>query len=130
MRRILAGSVFLTLATLLVCAAPGTARATVGTAQAPPGEVRVQGQAFEGQFDTFRGTLRVTCRPGLRVTSLGLTFVQDFTSPEAPQTARPVCDGAWHVVTFSSYEGFHPGRATVRARLALASTPPAHPSAR
>lgn len=112
MRRIVVGSLLATLAALLLGAPPGTA-------QDPPGEVRVQGQAFEGQFDTFRGTLRVSCRPGLRVAEVGLTFVQDFTSPESLQPTLPVCDGEWHVVTWSSYEGFHPGRATVLARVAL-----------
>lgn len=112
MRRIVVGSLLTALAALLL--GPGPV-----VAQAPPGEVRVQGQAYEGQFNTFLGTLRVTCRSGLRVAALGLTFVQDFTSPESPQPTVPTCDGRWHVVSWSSYEGFHPGRATIRVRMAL-----------
>ncbi|CAM3678072.1 hypothetical protein [Nocardioides zeicaulis] len=112
MRRIVVGSVFLVLTAVLLGAAPGTAGD-------PPGEVRVQGRAYEGQFNTFRGTLRLTCAPGLRVAALGLTFVQDFTSPESLQATTPTCDGAWHVVPYASYEGFHPGRATVQVRMAL-----------
>ncbi|MBS2936674.1 hypothetical protein KDN32_02830 [Nocardioides sp. J2M5] len=121
MRRIVVVSLLTALAALLL--GPGAA-----VAQTPPGEVRVQGRAYEGQFDTFRGTLRVTCRPGLRVSELGLTFVQDFTSPESLIPTVPTCDGRWHVVSFSSYEGFHPGRATVRVRMALVDATTAAPA--
>lgn len=104
---------------LLVLAAPLALVPGSATAGAPPGEVRVQGQAREGQYDTFTGTLRVRCAPGLRVTALGLTFTQDFTSPESPQGTLPSCDGRWQVLSYGSYEGFHPGPAGVDARMVL-----------
>lgn len=116
MRRVLVIALLLALAPMGMLMGPGP---SMGATPEPDGEVRVQGQAYEGQYDTFTGTLRLTCRPGLRVARLGLTFTQDFVSPESVQPTAPVCDGRWHRQTFSSFEGFHPGRATVDARMVL-----------
>lgn len=119
MRRSVAGGLVLGLAALVLGHVPG-ATATPTAAPAPAGEVRVQGQAYEGQFNTFTGTLRLTCRPGLVVTALGLTFTQDFTSPEGLEGTIPTCDGRWHTQTFRSLEGFHAGRASVDVRMSVA----------
>lgn len=114
MRRVLIGGLFLLLALAGVTGpVPSTA------APGPGGEIRVQGRAFEGQYDVISGTLRLRCRPGLEVAALGLTFTQDFVSPEGLESTVPVCDGDWHVQAFSSFEGFHPGRATVAVRMVL-----------
>ncbi len=116
MRRVSFIGFLLALAPMGILVGPGPSMAATPE---PDGEIRVQGQAYEGQYDVISGTLRVRCRPGLEVATLGLTFTQDFTTPESVQSTVPVCDGRWQVVSFSSFEGFHPGRATVDARMVL-----------
>ena len=86
MRSALVRGVLLTLAASFVTLVPNA-----GVADEPPGEVSVQGQAREGGFNTFTGTVRVTCRPGLAVAELALTFIQDFESPARRCSRRSRC---------------------------------------
>lgn len=96
--------------------APGLA-----TAQAvdPAAAVRVETHAREGQGGTILGHLVARCSPGHVFQELTFEVTQNgFTSPG--QQLGPIgCDGAWHRLAFTSFDGFDPGRAVISARLTV-----------
>lgn len=112
----------LALAGALTGLAPASASPPATVARLPAGqqvEVRVQAQAYEGQYRTVDATLRVRCAPGVAPVDLGIAWVQaDLATTTA--ASPPACDGRWHVVKIRSLEGYSPGRlevtATVRVR--------------
>lgn len=107
----------LALAAALATLPSAAASPTSPVARLAPGqqvEVRVQAQAYEGQYRTVDATLRVRCRSSATPAGLDVTWTQGDLSSTTPVTA-PACDGRWHVVPVRSPEGYSPGRLEVAA---------------
>ncbi len=89
------------------------------TAAPPDAAVAINPQAYEGPRGTILGSLFAKCAPGFEFAGLVIDVSQADVAPP-PFAGRSVtCDGNWHKQTFSTDEAFHPGPATVTARLSV-----------
>ena len=113
-RGVLATLVLTLLAVVLAPVAP------VSAGTLPDASVRVADVAREGPRDTIIATVWGRCAPGFEFQDLEVEFLQDGLS-RPPSFGQPFpCDGEWHRQTVWSLEAdFHPGRATVTARLSV-----------
>lgn len=116
----------LSLATFAVASAGAGATTNVmaggsGTHGGPAVSVRIPGTIQEGQRGQFLIDLGVRCRPGLVATELEYTQ-QQFDWEPATGLANVdgiVCDGRWHTVRITGFEGFDDGPAFVSVRLTV-----------
>lgn len=116
----------LSLATFVVASAGAGATANVmaggsGAHGGPAVSVRIPGTIHEGPRGQFLIDLGVRCRPGLVPTELEYTQRQYDWEPATglANVDGIVCDGRWHTVRISGFEGFDDGPAVVSVRLTV-----------
>jgi hypothetical protein len=101
-----------------------TAEAGGGTAthHSPAVSVRIPRTIHEGQRGTFLIDLAVRCRSGFVATELEYTQEQFDWEPATglANVDAVVCDGRWHTIRITGFEGFQDGPAVVSVRLTVA----------